>query len=757
MLKLAPEAQAALDLAKRALPEGQELSAGLLLASLYHAAELSDDFPELASRLDAPQPLRDETPERVPVAKALRRLLGDLALRSEPISGRDFFEALRASDVGQRFLSEAAESHADPAGPGAVERQAPASDPDGGIRWRDSEDRRGALEALRSFGRMLTEGEPPHGGGVEMENTLRSLVRTLVKHRRRNAILLGQPGTGKSAAIYELARRIVRADSSLPERIRELDLFELSPSFLRSGASMVGQYDERVKALLQILLARPNIVLFVDEIHSLFQSGVHERGPFSDANESFKGVLGRGEITCLGCTTPSEYRHFIEPDPALARRFSVIRIDPPSREATLRILAARKRSLEDYYKPLRIGDALLARAVALSDEYLPSRFQPDKSIQLLDEACAHCVTEDPPLAELSEGALWTAVEDMVGHGVARPEKLTVEDVLAKLKSKIVGQDEVLEDLARAFVSGLGSWTAQSGPRGVFLFCGPTGVGKTEAAMRLAEILGGGREAVIEVNCNTLQGSGQDAGPAINVLLGPPPGYVGYARGQGGVLSAIRDQPESVVLFDEIEKADPGVAKVLLQILDEGRVEDSEGNPLDFRRAFIVFTTNAGSVYDAQTIGFERDAGPVDVPHANLDVLKAELRGLGFGEEFLGRIRHFFVFDGLDTEEIRILIEQQLEKLRGAAELRGHALDWEPETVDYLASAWQPRFGVRHLLTILRNRIVEHLSVAEAQGELRGVERIILDVLGGKEQRALGLDTGVAQRRREEATLRIQLS
>jgi len=745
-LELDPAAQRALDLAKRSLPEGTELDARILAAALCHSGELEGRYKALADKLPPPTPLRPEVPAKVPVAKPLRPVLGHLAKRAGPVAPEQLLQAILDSEAGRALLDSVG------IGPEVLT--------EGGNRietaWRDSLDRQEAIDALSSFGRMLTVGEPPHCGVVEMERTIRALIRALTKMRRRNAILLGQAGTGKSAVIYELARRLVRGDPSIPEPLRDHDIFELSPTFLRSGASMLGQYEERVKTLLEVLRAHPKIILFVDEIHSFFQSSIHQRGPFTDANESFKGALARGEIRCLGCTTPAEYRHYIEPDPPLARRFNLVRLEPPSREATLRILRARRPRMEEYYAPLRIPDAILERAVRLSDDYLTRRFQPDKAIQLLDDACAWCVTSNPRPAEVSEEALWQVLEDRIGHSLIRHERLTEEEVFDRLRRKIVGQDETLRSLARGFVASLGGWTKPSGPRGVYFFCGPTGVGKTESALRLAEILGGGKRALVEIDCNTLQGSGRDSGPAINVLLGAPPGYAGYVRGQGGALSRIRDEPESVVLFDEIEKANPGVGKVLLQILDDGRVDDTDGNPMDFRRSFIVFTTNAGCVYDERHIGIAReDASPE--PRVDLEAVKSELRSLGYGEEFLGRIDDFFVFRALDAPAIRIVIERQLKALGRTATERGYDLVWDPALVEHLSEVWQPRFGVRHLTTILRHRIVEQLSVADAQGELRGVQRIRLEAFepagGDGQERA----PGAAGRERSGDVLTIRVA
>jgi len=553
-LTFAPDCQAAIDLAKRALADGAPLDARVLLAALYQQEAVARAHPGLDACLPPLVARRPEAQEKVGLAPDLQPVFQKLAATGTPISAATLFDALVESEAGRSALcdlgapADVIAGLAGKSGGSAGPPPPPPPPPPG--HWRTSDARRKAREALDSFGRMLTLGDLPPGSVVEREDSLRALVRTLSKMRRRNAIVLGPAGTGKSALVYELARRMARGDASLPPRLREMDIFELSPTFLRSGASVVGQYEERMKGLLGVLKTSPQIILFVDEIHSLLQSGVHDRGPFTDANESLKAALGRGEVTCLGCTTPGEYRRYIEPDEALRRRFGIIRLDPPSPEVTVGILKRRREAMESYYAPLRIPEAVLARTVALTEEYGTGRNQPDKSIQLLDEACAHCVTAEPPLPEVTEEVLLRALEDMVGHGIAHRERLTETAVLAALRARIVGQDAALEEIAHAFVAGFGDWSRRSGPRGVMLFGGPTGTGKTETALILASLLGEGERNLIRVDCNTLQGSAHDAGPAIARLLGVPPGYVGYARGQGGILSRIRDVPECVLLFHE---------------------------------------------------------------------------------------------------------------------------------------------------------------------------------------------------------------
>jgi ATP-dependent Clp protease ATP-binding subunit ClpA len=754
--------RAALDLAKRTIPEGSELDAGCLMESIYFTTNLKERFPQLSPYLQPPRTLRDGVPSKVPVAESLQPVLRSLAECGRPVTPDLFLLSLLRTETGRQGLVSRGMAEREIAAfistlEAQLDRSAPTP-PAETSGWRSSPQRQEAISALSSFGRMLTGTVPPYKGVVELESALRSIVRTLSKMGRKNAIITGYPGTGKTALVYEFARRLMQGHESIPAGLRDRDIFELSPSFLRSGASMAGQYDERIKSLIETLRRYPKIILFVDEIHSLFRSGIHEKGPFSEANESFKSVLGRGEITCIGCATTADYRHYLEPDKAFARRFTEIRIEPPSSQATVRILKARRPLLEEYFAQLRIPDQVLEKAAELTEDYLPGRYQPDKSIQLLDEACAYCVTAQPRIHQVTEEELWQALEDLIGHSPVRVERLQEANVFREVSERIIGQEEAIRGITHAFIAGMGGWAKGSGPRGVFFFGGPTGVGKTETAIALSKILGGGREALVRVDCNTLQGSGHDSGPAMNRLLGPPPGYLGYARGQGGILSRIRDMPECIVLFDEIEKADPGVGKLLLQILDDGRVEDVDGNVLDFRRSFIIFTTNAGCIYDRKRIGFE-EAAPVhdSAPHVDLDALKGELRAIGYGEEFLGRINHFFVFQSLAADSVRAIIQTQLASLGQAAEVRGYELEWDPEIVAYLTSQWQPRFGVRHLTTVLRNRISEQLSMAEAQGELRGIRKILLRVMPLDDVSKSRILTGLALRERAGDTLLIHLA
>jgi ATP-dependent Clp protease ATP-binding subunit ClpA len=764
---LSPEAQSALDLAKRAVDDTGVLTVGLLLAAAYNVGDMHDELPELATHLSPPRVQRRRIPDAVEVAPDLQPILQQLS-REDEVTVDEMAAALLGSPPGRAHLAAAGLTEAEieharavlmgEAVPETVHQGAGEVDD----AWRTSTERKELFDGLASFGRVLTDGSLQRSSIVEMDTLLRRLQKTLVKMKRRNVIVTGHPGTGKTAVVYEFARRLAEGHPSIVPMLRDRDIFELSPSFLRAGAGVVGAYDERVSTLIKLLEAHPKVILFVDEIHSLLQSGMHERGPFTEANEAFKQALGRGSISIIGATTTAEYRHYIAPDQALQRRFGLLKVDPPSHDATIKILEARIPRLEAHYAPITIPHPVLVKAVELTDEHLPTRYQPDKAIQLLDEALALRTVQPSDDTTLTEDALLEALEDTIGHGLVRPEALTIETVLDHLKAKIVGQDDALEQIAKTFVAGLATgWSSKTKPQGIYFFCGPTGVGKTETAKQLSTLLGGGREALLRIDCNTLAGRGMDAkGVIANQLLGVPRGYVGYSRGEGGLLSKIRDQPECIVLFDEIEKAPPDITDLLLQILDEGRVHDTDENLLDFRRAFLVFTTNAGTTYEGRSgpIGFQRpggvvteDAAGAGTPSVTKQDVLDDLRQRGYREEFLGRNIDFVVFKALGRDAIRQVMERQLAALAQTAELQGYRFEHDDAIIEHLVRQWQPRFGVRHLTSILRNRIVEQLAIGEVQGELVGVTTIRLAID----------DTGnvgeLASRRRDGATMTISIA
>ena len=722
----APDARAALDLAKRAVPDGAALTSEVLLAAAYHAAALEDQVPQLSPFLPDVSPLHAEPPKDVLVDDALRPVLGQLT-REPSVDLNALALALLQSPPTRRYLSGRGMSDTEINAAVAVLRgETGHEDEHEDQGWRTSAERKQVLEEMAKWGRVLTLTQPPAKGAMRMNRYLRSLQKNLLKMRRPNALIIGQPGTGKTALVYEFARLIVAGDPTVAPALRDRDIFELSVSLFRAGAGVVGEYEKRVAELIRVMEEHPQVILFVDEIHSMLQSGIHEGGPFTQGDQAFKQAIGRGGFSLIGATTIAEYSHYIQPDGALARRFGLLRIEPPTPEEAQQILEGRAEQYRRHYAPLRIDDKILAKTVELSEELLLTRFQPDKSLDVLDEACAICVMHEPPLEEVTEAVLMEAIEDETGHSVIVPGTLTADLVATRLHETILGQNSAIETIARGFVAGLSrDWLQHDGPRRIFFFGGPTGTGKTETARRLATILGGGREAMLRIDCNTLMGSGiEDPGPIINRLLGAPRGYIGYARGEGGLLSKIREMPEAVVVFDEIEKASPHIGKLLLQLLDEGKVEDVDGNLLDFRRSFVVFTSNAGARYGkagGPDVGFvtrEPPSGTAEsVPTVTVEAVKEELRAAGYGEEFFGRQIDFVMFEGLTKDVIEKVLIQQLEELRSTARERGYQLTWSDDVFDHLLIDWTPRVGARWAFNILRTRVEEQLALAEAEGEL----------------------------------------
>jgi ATP-dependent Clp protease ATP-binding subunit ClpA len=557
----------------------------------------------------------------------------------------------------------------------------------------------------------------------------------------RNVLLVGHPGVGKTATINGLARLLLNRDPSLSPAVRNLDLFQLDPAFPRCGASGVadmggGQELARLQTLLRQLPEHPNLVLVIDNflsfLHLLYRLSVQR-----ELNDSFKSALSQGSIICLGCASPPELTWMKEQHDSLLRYFRVIHLPPPNEEEVVALLRGLQPRLEIHFNPLRIPDTLLPRVVTLADQYLQDRFQPEKSIRLLESACARAVLDRPAAVEVSTSHLYGALEDQVGPVIVPGRLPSVSEVVNQLKAAIVGQDAILEPLARAFVSSRveNGWYLRQGPRGVFLFGGPTGVGKTETAVRLARILGGGHEALVRVDCQNFQGSGtgQEANSLIWRLLGVAPGYVGYQPGcKNGLLAKVREFPESILLFDEFEKADPAVGKLLLRILDEGKAQDSEGHELDFRRCFVVLTTNAGVTYPSEKDGTmilsEIGRNAPAIPSVTEESLRQQLLQTGLGQEFLGRIQQLFLFRGLEKADTQEILERQLQALRDFASGRRLRLSWTSKLVDRVLEEWRPGHDVRHLQNLLRSRVLDQLNLATLEGRLtEEVEEIILDV------------------------------
>ncbi len=696
-------------------------------------------------------------PDNVLVARHLVVIFQTLA--GQAVSARQLFEALLASPATATLLRQRGVPEdrcrmllhvpsAGPAGAAPVITQ-PAAHP--------------GLATIRGFGRLITE---PPGPTVDREVMRPAVLRRLVAHllvpRSRSVLLVAPAGVGKTALISHLARLRLDQTEALPQPLRRLELFELSPEFPRLTqdtaaelSQVVGQ--QRVRQLFRTLQDNQEVILVIPDLLP-FLATLYHLSVSQELVEGFKHNLENGSVTCLGCLQPEQMDQVKQFDPALPRHFFILPLPGLSLEETVAVLRARLPRLEKHFAGLAIptDPAFLRQVVELTEEYLRDRQQPEKSLRLLEDACALPLASSPGvgsktvnsqhlLEALGRAASLDSDAGLLPEVLSVGEPGPIDQVYQRLTHKIVGQDEILRRLSRAFVAGLADkgWVLRTGPRGVFLFGGPTGVGKTETALLLAQLLGGERQALIRVDCQTFQGggTGHEANTLMWRLLGVAPGYVGYTPGcKDGLLVRVRDFPQSVLLLDEFEKADPAVGKLFLRILDEGRALDSEGNDLDFRRCLVVLTTNAGVTYHSREprnpvnifAPPTLDRAPPPIPEANLSGLYDDLQSRGLGMEFLARIPHVFLFRGLNAEAIGTIVERQLDTVRFLARSKGFELEYDPEVVKCLVNSWDPHLGARHVANLLCAWVLDSLNLAEAQGKLKTARQIRI-VLGSDNQ------------------------
>jgi ATP-dependent Clp protease ATP-binding subunit ClpA len=741
------DCQNAIDLAKQTLKEGEPLGVVPLFDALFHATGLKtlQGLEVLEGVIPAPQKVRSDVPS-VPPSDALKQVLSPLMGRQ--LTPRDLFTALLRSDevlqaLRQRGLAESrlqqvqAALQGNPAPP-VTGTSAPvaAPTPQG---WRDSPARTEAIRNLSAFGKFLTVPPGPKLGRITpLDKQLRHFLLHLATPRTRGVLLVGASGIGKTTLVHCLAQRVLQEPERLPLPLRDLDLFELNPGFPGDSDAAPQQ---RIRELFKKLGEQPRIFLFIDRVFA-FLAAVHGLNLF----ESFKRHMDDGAITCIGCLAPEELNRLTEIDGSLTRRFRVLHLSPATRDETLNILKLRRSRIEEYFK-VKIADEQLVRAVQLADDLLRDRHQPEKSLRLLETACASAIVDEPPATELQDRHLTEAVEEFVGPIILPGPALTVDEVRQRLRERIKGQDEAINGIARAFVSGRSEsgWIRRGGPRGVYLFGGPTGVGKTETAIQLARILGGGHEALVRVDCQNLQGSGSghEAHALTWRLLGVAPGYVGHVPGcKDGLLVRVRDFPESILLLDEFEKADNAVGKVLLRVLDEGKAQDSEGNELDFRRCFVILTTNAGVSLQQirRQAGFGGMVAPkeaeedIPIPIVTRHDLEQDLQGSGLGPEFLARIHQMIFFQAVPRTAIVEIIGDELKAIKDQAAARKLSFEWAPEVPARLAGLWNAEKGVRYAHKLVRDNITEQLSIAAFEGELDKVQLIRIELLdrGGTE-------------------------
>ena len=530
---------------------------------------------------------------------------------------------------------------------------------------------------------------------IGRDEEIRRSVQILSRRSKNNPVLIGEPGVGKTAVAEGIAAYIAGSDA--PDSMAGKRLVALDLPALLAGTKYRGDFEERVKAVLKDVKKAGDVILFIDEMHTMIGAGSAEGA--IDAANILKPALGRGEVQIIGATTPEEYRRHIEKDAALERRFQPVKIAEPSRSDSLKMLGAVRQSLEKHHG-VKISDAALTAAVDLSARYINDRFLPDKAIDLADEAAAHI--------RVSGGGLVTA-EDIAGivsmwtgipvANLSADETKRLCNMESILHRRVIGQNEAVTAVSRAIRRGRVGLSDPNRPIGSFLFLGPTGVGKTELCRALAEAVFGESDAMIRLDMSEYMEK-----HAVSKLIGSPPGYVGYEDG-GQLTERVRRKPWSVVLFDEIEKAHEDVWGILLQIMDDGRLTDSAGRVVSFRNTIIVMTSNVGakSISDGRPrMGFTPDGG--DEAQLMRARINEELRRT-FKPEFLNRIDETIVFRRLSRAEIRSIAERMLLTVAERFKALGMTLSEPDQVVDFLAErGYDEKYGARPLRRAIRSMI-----------------------------------------------------
>ena len=530
---------------------------------------------------------------------------------------------------------------------------------------------------------------------IGRDEEIRRSVQILSRRSKNNPVLIGEPGVGKTAVAEGIAAYIAGSDA--PDSMAGKRLVALDLPALLAGTKYRGDFEERVKAVLKDVKKAGDVILFIDEMHTMIGAGSAEGA--IDAANILKPALGRGEVQIIGATTPEEYRRHIEKDAALERRFQPVKIAEPSRSDSLKMLGAVRQSLEKHHG-VKISDAALTAAVDLSARYINDRFLPDKAIDLADEAAAHI--------RVSGGGLVTA-EDIAGivsmwtgipvANLSADETKRLCNMESILHRRVIGQNEAVTAVSRAIRRGRVGLSDPDRPIGSFLFLGPTGVGKTELCRALAEAVFGESDAMIRLDMSEYMEK-----HAVSKLIGSPPGYVGYEDG-GQLTERVRRKPWSVVLFDEIEKAHEDVWGILLQIMDDGRLTDSAGRVVSFRNTIIVMTSNVGakSISDGRPrMGFTPDGG--DEAQLMRARINEELRRT-FKPEFLNRIDETIVFRRLSRAEIRSIAERMLLTVAERFKALGMTLSVPDQVVDFLAErGYDEKYGARPLRRAIRSMI-----------------------------------------------------
>jgi len=654
-------------------------------------------------------------------------------------------------------------------GPGGGEEQQPKSAGSGGRESGSS-----GSTVLDQFGRNLTQSaregvlDPVIGRTREIERVMQILSR----RTKNNPVLIGEPGVGKTAIVEGLAQRIV--SDEVPENLRGKNLYTLDLGALVAGSRYRGDFEERLKKVLKEIKSRGDIILFIDEIHTLVGAGAAEGA--IDAASILKPMLARGELQTVGATTLEEYRKYLEKDSALERRFQPVQVDEPSLTDTIDILMGLKDRYEEHHS-VRFTDQAIVSAANLADRYLADRFLPDKAIDLIDEAGSrmriHRKSDVPEIIEIdgklasirrnkgealsgenyeraaslrdeersllmeraeheagSPDSGWVIDEEEIAEVLAQwtgipVHRLTEEETARlvhmedELHKRIIGQHDAIQAVSKAIRRTRAGLKDPRRPSGSFIFLGPSGVGKTETAKALTEFLFGQEDSLIQLDMSEYMEK-----HTVSRLVGSPPGYVGYDEG-GQLTEAVRRKPFSVVLFDEIEKAHPDVFNTLLQILEEGRLTDAQGRTVDFKNTVIIMTSNLGTRdLHKKAVGFHMEDREVSYEHMKekvTDELKKHFR-----PEFINRLDEIIVFHELTMDELKLIVDLMLERVREQLASQHLDLVLTDDAKEYLGThGYDPELGARPLRRAIQRLLEDPLSERVLLGEFKAGTTILV--------------------------------
>lgn len=640
-----------------------------------------------------------------------------------------------------------------------------------------------ATPTLNQFGRDLTEmaREGKFDPVVGRETEIERVIQILSRRTKNNPCLIGEPGVGKTAIAEGLAQKIM--EGNIPEILKDKRVVTLDLSSMVAGAKYRGEFEERLKKAMDEIRKAGNIILFIDEMHTIIGAGAAEGA--IDASNILKPSLARGEIQVIGATTREEYRKHVEKDAALERRFQPITVGEPTKEEAVQILKGVRDKYEAHHR-VKITNGAIEAAVRLSDRYITDRFLPDKAIDLIDEAASRVrlktFTEPPDLKEL-EGQveklkkekeeavvsqdyekaakirddeqklkaevqtmrnLWkqnnqtktdTVTEEEIGEIVASwtgiPVKKLAEEesqrlmnMEGELHKRVIGQEEAVKAISKAIRRGRVGLKDPKRPVGSFIFLGPTGVGKTELTKALAEAMFGDENAMIRIDMSEYMEK-----HSVSRLVGSPPGYVGYEEG-GQLTEKVRRKPYSVVLFDEIEKAHPDVFNILLQILEDGRLTDSQGRTVDFRNTVLIMTSNVGArmITEPKRLGFSSSIGEKE---KNYEDMKGNVMGelkRTFRPEFLNRVDEIIVFHPLEEEHLKQIVGLMTDSLAKRLKVNEITLEVTEEAKLFLAKkGFDPVFGARPLRRAIQNMVEDRLAEEMLEANVKSGDKVLVDM------------------------------